>query len=128
MVELHGGRVEAFNILMIDDNNDLADIMCELLIFWGHKASSAYSGTEGIAKAKEYRHDVIICDIGLLDMSGYEVAKIIRKDAELKDTFMIASSGYTQPEDVERSREAGFNRHLAKPVNFTTLEMVLKEV
>lgn len=61
-------------------------------------------------------------------MSGYDVVKVIRNNAELKDVYMIASSGYAQPEDVARSREAGFNRHLAKPVSLTTLEMVLKDV
>lgn len=119
---------ELLNILMIEDNEDLADIMCELLVLSGHIASVANYGMEGIEKAKELRPDVIICDIGLPDMSGYEVAKVIRNNAELKDIYMIASSGYAQPEDAERSREAGFNRHLAKPVSLTTLEMVLKDV
>jgi CheY-like chemotaxis protein len=119
---------ELLNILMIEDNKDLTDIMYELFVLSGHRASVANNGTEGIAKAKELKPDVIICDIGLPDMSGYEVAKIIRNDSELNDTFLIASSGYAQSEDVERSRETGFNRHLAKPVSFTTLEMVLKEV
>lgn len=116
------------NILLIEDNIDLADIMCELLVLLGHRASAANNGTEGLPKAKEINPDVIICDIGLPDMSGYDVAKIIRKDAEFKDAFLIASSGYAQHEDTESSREAGFNIHLAKPVSFDTLEMVLKEV
>ncbi|NLB82224.1 MAG: response regulator [Clostridiaceae bacterium] len=119
---------ELLNILMIEDNEDLADIMCELLVLSGHRASAANNGIEGIAKAKEINPDVIICDIGLPDMSGYEVAKAIRKDADVKDTFLIASSGYAQPEDVERSREAGFDRHLAKPVALETLEMVLNDL
>lgn len=59
-------------------------------------------------------------------MSGYEFAKIIRQDTELKNTYLIASSGYAQQEDVERSRVTGFNRHLAKPVSFDTLETILK--
>lgn len=119
---------ELLNILIIEDNKDLADILCELLAISGHRASAADNGTEGIAKARELRPDVIICDIGLPDMSGYEVAKIIRKDSELKDTYLIASSGYAQPEDIEHSRETGFNRYLAKPVCFNTLEMVLEGV
>ncbi len=166
MVELHGGRVEAFSegvgkgakftirlplpkgnvriqefsekpddksnkslkILIIDDNKDLAEILCELIGFLGYETGSAHNGTDGIAKAIELRPDIIICDIGLPDMSGYEVAKMIRQDAELKDTFMIALSGYAQSEDIERSKEAGFNRHLAKPVSIETLEIVLKDV
>ncbi|MBP7174827.1 MAG: response regulator [Thermoclostridium sp.] len=166
MVELHGGRVEAFSegigkgakftislplqkenvsiqeiseepdsksnkslkILLIDDNKDLTEIICELIGFLGYETESAYNGADGIAKARELRPDVIICDIGLPNMNGYEVAKMIRKDAEFKDTFLIALSGYAQSEDIERSKEAGFDRHLAKPVSFETLQMVLAEV
>jgi len=119
---------DILNILIIEDNKDLVDIMCELLVLSGYRALSAKNGTEGIAKARENRPDVIICDIGLPDMSGYEVAKIIRKDSELKDTYLIASSGYAQPEDVERSRETGFNIHLVKPISFNILGKVLKGV
>ncbi len=166
MVELHGGRVEAFSegigkgakfticlplpkednrmqerlrqsdiyenkslkILIIDDIEDLAKVMCELIRLLGHEAASAYNGTGGIAKAKELRPDVIICDIGLPGISGYEVAKMIRKDIELKDTLLIALSGYAQPEDKERAKQAGFDRHLGKPVSLETLQMVLNEV
>jgi signal transduction histidine kinase len=166
MVELHGGRVEAFSegigkgakftiwlplpekhigldegcekmdakaikslkILMIDDNKDLAEIICELIGLLGYETESAHNGTAGIAKARELQPDVIICDIGLPGMSGYEVAKMIRKDAELEDTFLIALSGYAQSEDMEKSKEAGFDRHLAKPVSLETLKMVLNEV
>ena len=118
----------ALTILMIDDNKDLAIVMCELIETLGHIASVAFNGTEGIAKAKELRPDVVICDIGLPGMSGYEVAKIISNDAQLKDTFLIAFSGYVQPNDIELSIEAGFNRHLGKPVDILTLDQVLHEV
>lgn len=166
MVELHGGRVEAFSegigkgtkftirlplpkenvtmqefsekpddksnkslkILIIDDNKDLAEIICELIAFLGYETECAHNGADGIAKARELQPDVIICDIGLPDMSGYEVAKMIRKDAEFKDTFLIAFSGYAQSEDIEKSKAAGFDRHLAKPVSLETLQMVLNEV
>ncbi|HRC81471.1 MAG TPA: response regulator [Sedimentibacter sp.] len=117
---------DLLNILIIEDNKDLADIMYELLALSGHRVSVADNGTEGIAKARELRPDAIICDIGLPDMSGYEFAKIIRQDTELKNTYLIASSGYAQQEDVERSRVTGFNRNLAKPVSFDTLETILK--
>jgi len=166
MVELHGGRVEAFSegigkgakftiwlplpekhigldegcekmdakaikslkILIIDDNRDLAEIICELIGFLGYETESAHNGADGIAKARELQPDVIICDIGLPGISGYEVAKLIRKDADLQDTFLIALSGYAQPEDIEKSKEAGFDRHLAKPVSLETLQMFLNEV
>ncbi len=119
---------ESLSILMIEDNKDLARVMCELIAFIGHKAEAAHNGIEGIAKARELRPDVVICDIGLPGMSGYEVAQMICKDTEFKDTFLIALSGYAQPEDVKRSKEAGFDRHLGKPVSFETLQQVLSAV
>ena len=119
---------EPLTILMIDDNKDLTEVMCELIGFLGHKAVAAYDGTEGIDRARELRPDVVICDIGLPGISGYEVGKIIRKDTELKDTYLVALSGYTQPKDIERSKEAGFDKHLGKPVDIATIEQVLHHV
>jgi CheY-like chemotaxis protein len=119
---------DLLNILIIEDNKDLADIMCELLALSGHRVSVADKGREGLAMARDLKPDAIICDLGLPDMCGYELAKIIRQDNVLKNTYLIASSGYAQQEDVERSRAAGFNRHLAKPVDFDTLETILKDL
>ena len=119
---------DLLNILIIEDNKDLADIMCELLALSGHRVSAADKGREGLAMARDLKPDAIICDLGLPDMCGYELAKIIRQDNVLKNTYLIASSGYAQQEDVERSRAAGFNRHLAKPVDFDTLETILKDL
>lgn len=119
---------KSLEILIIDDNKDLAEIICELISLLGYETESAHNGTDGIAKARELQPDAIICDIGLPDISGYEVAKLIRKDAEFKDTFLIALSGYAQIEDMEKSKAAGFDRHLAKPVSLEKLQMVLDEV
>lgn len=115
-------------ILLIEDNPDLSDILCEMLQLLGHKTASAASGLTGMAQAREFRPDVIICDIGLPGMNGYEVAARIRQDPELRHIFLIAFSGYAQPEDLERSRAGGFNRHLAKPVDAQTLMKILAEV
>ncbi|MDF2677674.1 MAG: integral rane sensor hybrid histidine kinase [Bacillota bacterium] len=102
--------------------------MCELISFLGHRAESALNGKDGILKAKELHPDVIICDIGLPVMNGYEVAKNIRNENDLKNIYLIALSGYAQQEDVERSRKAGFNRHLAKPLSMETLKANLDEI
>ncbi len=118
----------SLRILVIDDIPDIIEILCSLLDYLGHETIAALSGPEGIDKAKEFRPEVVICDIGLPGMNGYEVAKSFRSDKELKDTFLIAFSGYAQPDDLERAREAGFEKHLAKPVNLDTLEQTLAEV
>jgi PAS domain S-box-containing protein len=115
-------------ILVIDDIPDVAEIICSLLRVLGHEVISANSGSEGIAKAKAFHPEILICDIGMPGMNGYEVAESFFRDEELKDIFRIALTGYTQPDDLERARAAGFNRHLAKPVDITILEQTLAEV
>lgn len=114
-------------ILIIEDIPDLAEILSELLCHLGHDAIVALNGPEGIRKAKHHLPDVLISDIGLPGMSGYEIADVFRNDDQLKDTYLIALSGYAQPEDFERSQKAGFQQHLAKPVNLEDLKGALEE-
>jgi CheY-like chemotaxis protein len=118
----------SLNILLIDDNKDLTEVLCGFIDFLGHKPAAAHHGTEGIAKARAIRPDVIICDIGLPGMSGYEVARTIREDTELRHTFLIALSGYAQSEDIECSMQAGFDCHLGKPVSIGTLQQAFNAV
>lgn len=117
----------ALNILIIDDNKDLTEIMCDMICFLGYKAEYSLNGKDGLLKARAFKPDVVICDIGLPIMNGYEVAKKIRTDKDLNDVILIALSGYAQPEDVERSIKAGFNKHLAKPLSLETLKATLDE-
>ncbi len=112
---------------MIDDIPDVAEIVCSLLRLLGHEAISANSGSEGIVKAKAFHPEILFCDIGMPGMNGYEVAESFRRDKELKDIFRVALTGYAQTEDLERAREVGFNRHLAKPVDIAILERTLAE-
>jgi CheY-like chemotaxis protein len=86
----------------------------------------AYNGPQGIAKAKEFRPDVVFCDIGLPMMDGFEVARAFRADEALKGVFVVALSGYALPEDVARAQAAGFDQHLAKPTSLEKLEEVLE--
>ncbi|UWG96456.1 PocR ligand-binding domain-containing protein [Dehalobacter sp. DCM] len=120
--------VSSLRILIIDDIPDIYEILCLLLQHLGHKVMTASSGREGLLKAKEFNPDVLICDIGLPDMDGYEVAAHFRYDHDLHDVFLIALSGYAQAEDLERSKAAGFDQHLAKPVNLDALEKTLANV
>lgn len=115
-------------IIIIDDNKDLNETTCELLNLIGYDTISALSGEEGIAKAKAHKPKVILCDIGMPGMNGYEVAKLIRQDNELKDVYLIAMSGYSNHIDIEHSMEAGFDKYLSKPVSFEVLEKLLYEI
>ena len=76
-------------------------------------------------KARAFQPDVVLCDIGLPEMDGYEVARTMRADPELGTVGLVALSGYAQPEDVDTAREAGFDAHLAKPPSIDTLERAM---
>jgi PAS domain S-box-containing protein len=115
-------------VLIIEDNVDAADSLRDVLAFGEHEVEVAYNGLQGIAKAKEFRPDVVLCDIGLPMMDGFEVARAFRADEALKGVFLVALSGYALPEDVARAQAAGFDRHLAKPPSLEKLEEILAEV
>jgi two-component system CheB/CheR fusion protein len=114
-------------VLLIDDTTDAADVMCDLLTLHGHDARVAYDGPSGIALAHEFRPEVVVCDIGLPGMDGYEVARAMRTDDALRGTYLVALSGYARLGDRERSAKAGFDRHLAKPLSTEEFERVLAE-
>jgi signal transduction histidine kinase/ActR/RegA family two-component response regulator len=115
------------SILVIEDNPDLNVVLQKLIGILGYETIAAYDGTKGIELARAYKPDVVLCDIGLPGISGYEVAKALYKDPELKNTQLIALSGYAQPKDIEQSMEAGFDRHIGKPVDLATLRDILQE-
>ena len=115
-------------ILIIEDNLDLNAILSEMLSSEGHQIEQALNGPDGVAKAKSFKPDAIICDIGLPGLNGYEVAKAIRNDSNCKDTYLIAFSGYAQTSDIERAQASGFDKHLAKPVDYDSLFKILTEV
>ncbi|HSD21463.1 MAG TPA: ATP-binding protein [Anaeromyxobacter sp.] len=115
-------------VLIIEDNVDAADSLRDVLELGAHVVTVAYSGPEGLAKARAFRPDVVMCDIGLPEMDGYAVARAMRADAELGRLTLIALTGYAQPEDVAEARAAGFDVHLAKPPSIEMLEQVLAGV
>jgi len=108
-------------VLIIEDNKDGAEMMREALEMEDHLVQVAHDGTEGIEKARSFQPDLILCDIGLPGVDGYQVARAIRADGALRSVRLIALSGYGQPADVERSREAGFDLHVTKPVDLEDL-------
>ncbi len=102
-------------VLIIEDNVDAADSLREVLELGGHQVAVAYDGPEGVARARELRPDVVLCDIGLPGMDGYAVARLLRSDPSLEGVHLVALSGYALPADLERAAAAGFERHVAKP-------------
>ena len=111
------------HIIVVDDNRDAADSLALLCAMFGHSTDVAYDGTTAIDKVHANPPDVILCDLGLPGMTGYEVARALR--AEGNDIRLIAVSGYAQPEDIAKAREAGFDDHVAKPADPDTLRALL---
>ncbi len=115
-------------VLVIEDNIDNARSLAILLRMFGHAVEVAHDGLAGIAAARAFSPDVVLCDIGLPDMDGYEVARVFRADETLRHTFLVALSGYTMPDDLRRAAEAGFDRHVAKPPEKRMLEEILSSL
>jgi PAS domain S-box-containing protein len=112
-------------ILIIEDNVDAAQSLREVLELAHHQVDVAYAGPEGLVKARASLPDAILCDIGLPGMNGFEVARILRRDETLRDTLLIALSGYALPEDLDRALHEGFDAHLSKPLNLDKLNHIL---
>lgn len=112
-------------ILVVDDNADATEMLEILLSGDGHKVRTASDGETGIETAKTFQPDICLLDIGLPDMDGYELARILRE--MMPEVTLIALTGWGQPEDRRRSTDAGFNHHLVKPVDFDTLKTLVEQ-
>jgi PAS domain S-box-containing protein len=113
----------SLRILIIEDNLDAADTLKEGLELNGHDVAVTHDGLQGVMKARALRPDVVLCDIGLPGIDGYEVARQLRGDEHL--SRLVAITGYASPDDQRRAFKAGFEFHLAKPFSFDELEQVL---
>jgi signal transduction histidine kinase/ActR/RegA family two-component response regulator len=120
--------VRYLRILIVEDNHDAANTLGLLLRRFGHEVETAHSGVAGLQVAKRWRPDVVLCDLGLPEMDGYEVAGCLRRDPALAAARLIAVSGYGQDEDRRRSEEAGFDLHLTKPLDPSELQRLLGDV
>jgi signal transduction histidine kinase len=121
------GRETPRRIVVIDDNQDAAESLAMLLRLKGHDVQIAYDGPSGLALALGTAPECVLVDIGLPGMDGYEVAKRLRSHDRSRRTVLVALTGYGQQEDRARSRQAGFDHHLVKPVAQNVLEDVLRE-
>jgi CheY-like chemotaxis protein len=114
-------------ILVVEDNADAAETLREMLEMHGHEVAIAPDGEQGVARAASLKPDVVLCDIGLPGVDGFEVARQIRADPSSSPT-LIAISGYTRPEDQHEAFKAGFDHHLGKPFAIAELEGLLAAV
>src|SRR5512135_1989583 len=114
-------------ILVVDDNEDTAHGMARLLRLTGHTVWVAHNGPDALARGREHTPEVVVLDIGLPGMDGYEVADLLRKEDCCESAVIIAVSGYGQEQARGRSGAAGFDHHLVKPVDFEELLVVMKQ-
>ncbi|WP_051959571.1 ATP-binding response regulator [Janthinobacterium sp. RA13] len=111
-------------ILVVDDNCDAADTLAELLEMYGHTVRTAYTGTQATERTLEFKPDIVFLDIGLPDMSGYDVAIKLRQLPIPQQFLLVALTGYGQEHDRQAALASGFNEHFAKPVDFGKLAML----
>ncbi len=116
------------NILLVDDNIDAAESLSMLLQMVGHNVVTASTATDALNTPDMDNIDVFLLDIGLPDMSGYDLARALRDTPALTSKLLVALTGYGQPQDREQSREAGFSHHLVKPVDSQQLLSILSHV
>lgn len=114
------------NVLVVDDNTDAAESLGVLLEMEGHAARIAHDGAQALALARVQAPDVVFLDIGLPDVSGYDVARQLRAMPALRQTLLVALTGWGTQDDRQRTREAGFDRHLTKPAELPAVEELLR--
>lgn len=113
-------------VLIADDNRDIADTCCVLIELLGHEAHVAYSGEQAFELAQRLRPDMLLLDIGMPDLSGYELARRLRGEAWTARATLVAATGWGQDADKQRSYEAGFDAHLTKPIDQDALEQLFQ--
>lgn len=112
-------------VLVVDDNHDSAESLSTLLELMGHQTAVAHDGLEAVERAGSFRPDVILLDIGLPQMDGYEACRAIRQEAWGQGMVLVALTGWGQDEDRRKSREAGFDHHMVKPVDHIQLTRLI---
>jgi CheY-like chemotaxis protein len=115
------------SIVVIEDHEDTAELMREILVSAGHRVEAAYNGRDGIALARRIGAELVFCDVGLPDMDGYAVARMLRADPATERARLIALTGFHGEDERQRAIAAGFDRHIVKPLDPATLEKLAAE-
>ncbi len=124
----HAPLPPPLRVLVVDDNVDTVLSFSMLLQALGHEVRTAYDGVSAVQAALDYRPEVMLLDIGLPGLSGYEVAKRVREQPQLRDVVLVALTGYGQDSDRATSLQAGFNHHMVKPASFEQIKKILASV
>ena len=120
-----GKRGGTLRVLIVEDSRDAVQTLQELLQSIGYEVAVASTGPEGLEAALQFRPNVVLCDIGLPGLDGYQMAIRLKQQPASGSTRLIAVTGYGGAEDRRRAQEAGFDHHLTKPVDLDELESLL---
>jgi CheY-like chemotaxis protein len=112
-------------LLLVDDNPDTVGVLAVLLRRLGHEVHVAHDGPTAVTEARSLLPEVMLLDIGLPGLNGYEVAQELRRTSELASCKLVAMTGYGQQEDIDRAMQSGFDRHLLKPVRIDAINTML---
>ena len=115
----------AKRILIIDDNSQAADVAAELLSLYGYETAVAYSGAEGLQSAKDFAPDVILLDLGMPVMDGFQVAAALRAQPQFSDLALVAFTAWGDKGTRQRTQDAGFDQHITKPAG---MEEILRAI
>ena len=113
-------------VVVIEDHADTADLMREILVDAGHDVRVAHNGHDGVLAARDAAAEVVLCDLGLPDIDGYEVARRLRADEKTARTYLVALTGYDGEDEQQKTRDAGFDRHVVKPIDPMQLEKLIR--
>ena len=124
----HAGQAESLRILVVDDNIDAAKLLAIMLRQMGHEVQLAHDGMEAVSASEAFRPDIVLLDLGMPKLNGYQAAQRIRQQPGGRDITLVALTGWGQEEDRRRTRDVGFDSHLVKPVDRNALESLLSHV
>jgi CheY-like chemotaxis protein/GAF domain-containing protein len=119
-------EASGLRVLLVDDHQELATGLAELLERWGHEARVAFDGTSGLEAARGFQPDLVLLDLGLPGMDGYEVAQALRREPSLSSVEVAALTGYTHADDRRRARDSGIDHYFTKPVDLAALRRLLE--
>jgi PAS domain S-box-containing protein len=123
-----GPEVPRRRVLVVDDNEDSAEVLAMVLQRAGHEVVTAYDGLTAVASAQRFTPEVMIVDIGLPGINGYEVARRLRADPAIAKVFLIALTGWGSDDDRRRAAEAGFDVHLTKPIDASVVRKLIAQL
>jgi CheY-like chemotaxis protein len=115
-------------IVVADDDLDSAESLAVLLEMDGHHVMRAHDGLRALELIRQFEPELALLDIGMPKLDGYEIARCVRDSAVGERVFLVATTGWGQPQDVQRSKEAGFNVHLVKPINPEAIKTICAQL